>query len=564
MTLTDPEPPSALHPEAPPAGPRHTVALFVENPHHRNLLEHALVQLDLPCTVFASVASSGESTAGSALPPERFEAPADRVESSADRVEAVLTGFESRSAGFDVLIADAPTARRLEHLLHRERFAHRQLRPALVVVLPAGDPSTPTWQDPCFDAVLVLPASPELLAAQLSIALYAHRASAARHRSAAEELSLHRRIFRSVTSGISVADAQLPDLPLLYVNPAFEAMTGYTLEEVQGRNCRFLQGADTDQPALTGIRDAISGRHETVSLLRNYRKDGTPFWNEFAISPVRDFAGRVTHFVGIQMDVTERVQFELALRESEKLAAVGRLASSIAHEINNPLEAVMNLLYLATQTLPDLPETAEAALYLRQADIEVQRIKLVTAQSLRFYKQSNRAGAVSAHQLLDATIDVYGSKLTNYGIAVERRHRPAPPVVCLASEIRQVVSNLLANAIDATMAAERGRLVVRSRETIDWPTGRRGVVLTIADTGKGMSPETRANLYKAFYTTKGAAGNGLGLWISAEIILRHQGRLAVRSRQVPHPSGTVFRLFLPFEGPSSLVHPSTPIAQPAS
>ena len=187
-----------------------------------------------------------------------------------------------------------------------------------------------------------------------------------------EELHLNRRIFRSVTSGISVADATQPEMPLVYVNPAFEVITRYSLEEVIGKNCRFLQRGETDQPGLTVIRQALKEKREVVTVLKNYRKDGSFFWNELSLSPIQNREGVVTHFVGIQTDVTARVEFEAALRESEKLAAVGRLASSIAHEINNPLESVMNLLYLAQKT-DDLTETRR---YLWLADQELRQVSL--------------------------------------------------------------------------------------------------------------------------------------------------------------------------------------------
>lgn len=120
-------------------------------------------------------------------------------------------------------------------------------------------------------------------------------------------------------------------------------------------------------------------------------------------------------------------------------------------------------------------------------------------------------------------------------------------LICLESEIRQVLSNLIRNAIDA-MSVDGGRLLIRSRESTEWRYGTKGIVITVADTGRGISPETMQHLYTAFFTTKGISGTGLGLWISAEIIKRHHGRLRVRSSQVSGKSWTVFELFLPYQG----------------
>lgn len=495
--------------------PRQKVGIRVEDATNRRLLEGIANNLELECTSL----------------------------SDEDLTPQTLFGFE-------LIIADESVARQLRPLIKEWQSAGQQIKPALLAVVNAPYRASSEIADrKDFDAILALPERPALLSAQLGVALYSHRAFAQRYQSALEELNLNRNIFKSVTSGISVANAQLDDLPLMYVNPAFEVMSGYSLEEVQGKNCRFLQRGETDQPGLTLVREALAEKRQTVVVLRNYRKDGTAFWNELSLSPIRNSEGVLTHFVGIQHDVTERVEFETALRESEKLAAVGRLASSIAHEINNPLEAMMNLLYLAQQSLPKTDGNAQTESYLQHVDDELRRVKLIAARSLRFYKQSDGPEAVLVSELLRSVLDVYTPRLANFHISVEKRERSTQHIVCLGSEVRQVVSNLITNSIDAMKSQEGGRLLLRTREATDFHSDRTGVLITVADTGKGMSPETKANIYKAFYTTKGENGTGLGLWISSEIVHRHHGWLKVRSRQHIRP-GTVFQLFLPFQGVS--------------
>ncbi len=449
----------------------------------------------------------------------------------------------------ELIVADSNVARSIKQLLKGREENSDGINPAVVAVQyrPAITPEAPppifvAREDPAFESTLTLPQDPSQVLAQLSVILYAHRAYARRFQSALEELQLNRRIFRSVTSGISVADVTRPDLPLVYVNPAFEVMTGYSLEEVLGKNCRFLQNDDHDQPGLTLIREAIRARREVTAILRNYRKNGTLFWNELSLSPICNREGTVTHFVGIQTDVTARVEFEAALRESEKLAAVGRLAASIAHEINNPLESVTNLLYLARHS-SDMPEICN---YLDQADRELQRASQITNQSLRFYRQSTKPQAVRPADLLGAVLDLYESKLKNACVHVELRQRMTESVVCLESEIRQVLNNLLRNAVDA-MKGHSGRLLIRSRESTEHRSGAKGVLITFADTGSGISPDTMKNLYTAFFTTKGTSGTGLGLWVSSEIIRRHKGHIVVRSSVRPGCSWTVFELFLPYQ-----------------
>ena len=471
------------------------------------------------------------------------------VESAAFHLQLTPVLLQSHELKLEILsdleliVADSSVAATIRNLLSDRSERAEGIDPAVIAVVSGREEDrTAPDLDQGLDGILTMPQSPAAVSAQLSLILYAHRAFAKRYQSAIEELHLNRRIFRSVTSGISVANATLPDMPLTYVNPAFEVMTGYSLEEVQGKNCRFLQGEERSQPALTLIREALTGQREATAILKNFRKDGTAFWNELALSPIRNREGELTHFVGIQTDVTARVEFELALRESEKLAAVGRLASAIAHEINNPLEAVMNLIYIAQRmNIPD-----EARDVLATADNELERVKHITAQSLRFYKQSTKAQAVGCTELLESVLQLYRARFLNAHVTVQRRERSTQSIICMESEIRQVLSNLISNAVDA-MRTEGGRLLIRTREATDWRSQRKGITLTFADTGTGMSPDVVANIYKAFYTTKGHMGTGLGLWISSEIVERHNGRLLVRSRQTPRNAGTVFQLFLPYQ-----------------
>ncbi len=445
---------------------------------------------------------------------------------------------------FELVVADEVIAEELRFMLHALGNAETGNLPALVAIRTRSSFDEPVAaHDLPYEGVLTLPEQPSLVTAQLGVILYAHRAYVRRYRDAMEELQLNRRIFRSVTSGITVARAE-PDCPLVYVNPAFEVITGYTIEESLGKNCRFLQGGYHDQPGLTLIREALAQGREVKAIIRNYRKDGTAFWNELSISPIRNHEGKLTHFVGIQQDVTSRVEFEEALRESEKLATAGRLAASIAHEINNPLEAITNLIYLARKA-QNLDEVEQ---HLSVADAELRRVALLTSQSLRFYKQSSAPQAVKAGDLLDSVLDVYARRLQSMRIEVEKRERTCDSIVCFESEIRQVLSNLIRNAMDAMKGRSGGRLVARTHESVDWRRDLRGVMITIADTGTGMSREVQNRIFDAFYSTKGNSGTGLGLWVTREIVTRHKGRLRVRSCNIPGRSWTVFELFLPYQG----------------
>ena len=301
----------------------------------------------------------------------------------------------------------------------------------------------------------------------------------------------------------------------------------------------FSGTPDAPQLARQAIEIARAGKtfRSELSLVR---PDGETIVFDFSLTPVRDESGSVVYLVPEARDIGEVKRTQSALLQSEKLAAVGRLASSIAHEINNPLESVMNLIFLARNT-----ELAEARHYLEVADEEIRRVSIIANQTLRFHKQSSNPQAATSNDLFSTVMRIYEGRLRNAHVQVEQKFRTAEPVVCFQGDVRQVLNNLVGNAIEAMPFG--GRLMIRSRKGCNWKTGQPGIVLTVADTGAGMSPEVRQRIFDAFYTTKGTAGNGLGLWVCQEIVERHHGTLRVRSSQREGCSGTVFALFLPFQ-----------------
>jgi PAS domain S-box-containing protein len=269
--------------------------------------------------------------------------------------------------------------------------------------------------------------------------------------------------------------------------------------------------------------------------------DGSLHWILASGRALRDDEGMPVRMIGVTLDVTDRRHSEAALLQSEKLAAVGRLAASIAHEINNPLESVTNLLYLARRG-KELPEVFG---HLDMAERELRRIGVITTQTLRFHKQSTKPRAIDSEELFASVLSVYQGRIANSPLELKKRERAKRPVFCFDGEIRQVLNNLVGNAIDALLPGG-GSLYLRSREGTEWKTGRSGIVLTIADTGSGISPQTLHRIFDPFFTTKGASGTGLGLWVSKEIMDRHKGVVRVHSRQRAMHSCTVFTLFLPF------------------
>lgn len=269
------------------------------------------------------------------------------------------------------------------------------------------------------------------------------------------------------------------------------------------------------------------------------RGDGSLAWLRFAAAPIFDDQGEIAGGVVAISDIDQQKRAESALIQSEKLAAVGRLAASISHEINNPLEAIINLLYLLEKVIHE-PEGKE---YIATAQQELARVSQIVTHTLRFHRQSTSPRAMKAEELLQPTLGLHRGRLKNSNIDLRIQHRSGDPVVCYEGDIRQVLNNLIGNAIDSMKGG--GRLIVRSGKTMLWKKGIPGIRITIADTGLGVPSQALSHIFEPFYTTKGINGTGLGLWISLGIVAKHEGKLQVRSKAEGLRRGTVFRLFLP-------------------
>ena len=241
-----------------------------------------------------------------------------------------------------------------------------------------------------------------------------------------------------------------------------------------------------------------------------------------------------------ETEAAGRLRAEEALRHSEKLATTGRLAASIAHEINNPLEAISNAIFLARSSPPE-----EVAKYLQMADQELARVAQITKQTLGFYRESATPDIVNVSAILDDILNLYSRKLQAKNISVKRQYRGEFEVWGLEGELRQVFANQIANAIYAM--PKNGHLTVRIRRSKNWSskTERSGTAVSLVDTGSGISQETLSKVFDPFFTTKQDVGNGLGLWITQGIVVRHGGNIRVKSNTHPGTSGTIFITFLP-------------------
>lgn len=236
-----------------------------------------------------------------------------------------------------------------------------------------------------------------------------------------------------------------------------------------------------------------------------------------------------------------RLQAEEALRNSEKLAATGRLAATIAHEINNPLESLTNLLYLIES---DRSLSIRGRRYACAAEQEIKRTAHITKQMLAFHRQSANPVDICLPELLDAVVELYGTKIEQKGITVRKQYERGTTIKGFPAELRQVFANLVGNAIEAV--AQRGVIKLHAFASREWSNvGRLGVRIVVADNGAGISPETRRRLFEPFVTTKGERGTGLGLWVSSGIVQKHEGSIRVHSSIRSGRSGTCFSVFLP-------------------
>lgn len=351
------------------------------------------------------------------------------------------------------------------------------------------------------------------------------------------------------SSGDAIYSATLDGIITSW-NHGAEQLYGYPADEAIGQHLSLTVPADRIHETRSHLE--LLGRGEIIESFRTQRrrKDGSLVDVLVSVSPVRDNTGKVIGASGIVRDITLEMRAEEALRRSEKLATAGRLTAAIAHEINNPLEAITNLLYLARR------DPARAPQHLDMAEREVHRISDIAQQTLGFVRELSQPCKLSVAATLEEVLQLYSHKLISKNVQIQKEFREASQIYGFPGELRQLFSNLLVNSIEAM--PQNGRLRLRVTRAREPASGREGVCVVFADSGRGIRPEDRARLFEPFYTTKKESGTGLGLWLVEEIIRKHHGKIRVRSSVRPGASGTIFWLFLP-------VHPNgSPQARPAA
>lgn len=328
-----------------------------------------------------------------------------------------------------------------------------------------------------------------------------------------------------------------------------EQMFGYSAAEAVGQSISLLHSRD-DANEMQSILAMISrGERATHFETTRRHKDGREIVVSMSISPIRDKQGKIIGASKIVRDITAQKQADLVLRMAEKLAVAGRLAASVAHEINNPLTALTNLHFLLRRE--QLSE--EAKQYLWAAERELARITHITTQALGFYREWRPVDEVIVSSVLDSAVTLHLHRIESKAVTVVRDYRECPPIQCHAGELRQVFVNLISNALDA-MSSE-GVLSLRIRPAVHRKTNRRGVRVSIADTGTGMPAEIRSRLFEPFFTTRGPMRTGLGLWVCRQIVSRHDGLITARSRSAEQGHGSIVSIFLPeHSNPEPVTH----------
>lgn len=322
-------------------------------------------------------------------------------------------------------------------------------------------------------------------------------------------------------------------------NRCAERTFGYKAEEIIGKPITIIipsELQDDERRILATIARGERIEHfETVRM----KKSGERIDVSLTISPIKDEQGRVIGAAKIARNITQQKRTEKALQLTEKLASVGRLAATVAHELNNPLEAVTNFIFLA-QTTDNLPEPAKE--YLTLADRELERVSHIAQQTLGFYRDTSARTVVDIRESLDDVLRVFESKLRYKSLKTDINAERGLKIEALGGEVRQVFSNLMSNAIDASPT--RGVIKVHAKTIIK--RGSPYAQIAFADHGCGIPDGVKSNIFNPFFTTKSDVGTGLGLWVSKSLIEKHGGRIAFRSTQ---GKGTMFTLQFPLRAP---------------
>ena len=355
------------------------------------------------------------------------------------------------------------------------------------------------------------------------------------------KLKMRARLLDIATEAIIVRD--LNGL-ISFWNSGAEKTYGWTREEALGRKIHQLLQTTFPVP-FDEIEKQLRERGVWHGRLTQTRKNG----HRIVLDCRKTMNEENDAVLEVNRDITSEIKAEEVLRATEKLAAMGRVAGIIAHEINNPLAAITNIFYLL-RNHPQLGDEPRAL--VERAEQELERVSHITRQTLSFYREAKQPILVFVPEILDDVLELQNRLLRENKITVRRKYYSAAPVTGFPAELRQVFLNLVGNAIQAM--PDGGVLGVSVRETTDWTRNLRGTMISITDTGVGIQPEDASQLFQPFFSTKSTKGTGLGLWISQGIVQKYEGRITCRTVRGTGGNVTSFRVFLPGIGAFERAH----------
>jgi PAS domain S-box-containing protein len=325
-------------------------------------------------------------------------------------------------------------------------------------------------------------------------------------------------------------------------NEGARQMFGYTAEEMIGQSILGIIPEELRYEEDEILRTLRSGRRVDHFETKRRKKSGELLEVSVTISPVRDEHGNLVGASKIARDISDRKRVERLLIQSEKIAATGRMAAAVAHEINNPLESLMNLIYLARQN--SSPE-GKAYNFLLTAEQELERVSHIARQTLGFYQDSNAPRDIYLHDLVESVLTVYHAKMLSAGVSVDTQFSDLQKVSVSRGEMLQVFSNVIVNAIDAM--PDGGLLQIALRKIIS--ASREGIQIVIRDNGTGIKPEHLDRVFEPFFTTKGQTGTGIGLWVARQLLEKRGGQISIASNTERGKSGTTITIFIPLSLP---------------
>ena len=376
-----------------------------------------------------------------------------------------------------------------------------------------------------------------------------------------KELLAARKEFEQVAEIVSrSSDAIIrlsPERLIQSWNDGAKQIFSYIGGEVVGQPFGLLL-TDAAEEEIGRRIEQLGAGADTISETLARRKDGSVVHVSIRLTSHIEPPGKTIGFSAIIRDITSRKITERALMQADKLASVGRLASSIAHEINNPLAAVTNLLYLLENGAKD----EETRSLVATAQSELARVSHLATHTLRFHRQLTKKTKVDVGHAFKELTTLFKGRFTGSGITALSEAEGTPLLECYESELRQVLVKHISNSFDAMRHG--GRLLLRGRKTRSWPNGREAVRISVADDGSGISPEACLHLFEPFSSTKGINGAGLGLWISKDLVERNGGSIRVRSSTRPDAHGTIVSIIFPLHGDENAAVPrsggTSPIA----